>query len=208
MKTQAFGWLTAAVLAAGLNASYHDGGLEWAHRAVDQIEHSSAAVVALAGGHVGEFLAEARLVANHADMEQQAELQQPVMEQRIAQRNEQRMAHQETRSCPWATAIARIQTRVARAENSMAHFEAISDQQQAKLVRFEAGRDRLEARIEAQTARLHATAMTLSPMVMEKIEVPVHCQTVRVSVPQLPKLQIPSSVLHLDLPELKEADSL
>jgi hypothetical protein len=203
MKTQAFGWLMAAVLAAGLNTSYHDGGLEWAHRAVNQVEHTSAAVRALAGGHVGEFLAEARLVANHADMEQQAEMQQPVPEQRISR--------QAPRSCRWATAIARIQTRLARSERGMAQFEAMSDRQQAKLVRFEADRDRLEARIEAQTARLHVTAMTLSPVVMEKIEVPVHCKTIRVSVPQLPELQISSPVLHLDLPELpelKEADSL
>ncbi len=46
--TQAWGWLTAGVLAAGLNASYHDGGLQWAHQVADRVEHGSAAVLALA----------------------------------------------------------------------------------------------------------------------------------------------------------------
>lgn len=62
MKTQAWGWLVAAVLAAGLNASYHDGGLEWAHRIAEGVEHSSNAVLALATGHADRFLAEAQML--------------------------------------------------------------------------------------------------------------------------------------------------
>ncbi len=30
--TQGWGWLTAGVLALGLNGIYHDGGAAWAHR--------------------------------------------------------------------------------------------------------------------------------------------------------------------------------
>src|ERR1700739_2211262 len=84
MKTQAWGWLVAAVLAAGLNASYHDGRLEWAHRIAGSAEHSSNAVLALATGHAARFLAEAQLLG----------------------------ARQEAASCPLSTALARIQTRI------------------------------------------------------------------------------------------------
>ena len=47
--TQAWGWLVAAVLAAGLNASYHDGGLQWAHQIADRVEQRST--VATGAGH-------------------------------------------------------------------------------------------------------------------------------------------------------------
>ena len=63
MKTQAWGWLTAAVVAAGLNASYHDGGMEWAHQIADRVQHRVGAVVALATGNADQFLTEARFVA-------------------------------------------------------------------------------------------------------------------------------------------------
>ena len=66
MKTQAWGWLTAAVLAAGLNASYHDGGMQWAHRIADRVEHNSNAVLALATGHADEFVTEARVLSPRA----------------------------------------------------------------------------------------------------------------------------------------------
>ena len=46
MKTQAWGWLAAAVLAAGLNSSYHDGGLQWAHEIVGSVQHNTGAVLA------------------------------------------------------------------------------------------------------------------------------------------------------------------
>ena len=46
--SQAYAWLAAGVLAAGLNASYNDGGLQRVHEMVDQVEHSSTAVLTLA----------------------------------------------------------------------------------------------------------------------------------------------------------------
>jgi hypothetical protein len=60
--TQAWGWLAAGVLAAGLNASYHDGGLQRVHQIADRFEHNTATVVALASGRADQFLAEARLL--------------------------------------------------------------------------------------------------------------------------------------------------
>src|ERR1039458_1924177 len=88
--TQAWGWLVAAVLAAGLNASYHNGGLEWAHQIADRVEQGSAAVLAQASGHAGQFLTEARLLT----------------------------ARTETASCPFATTLTQVQTRIARSSNT------------------------------------------------------------------------------------------
>ena len=63
MKTnQAWGWLAAGVLAAGLNASYYDGGFRWAHRIADRICRNSAAALDLASEQTGQFLSEARLL--------------------------------------------------------------------------------------------------------------------------------------------------
>jgi hypothetical protein len=59
---QAWGWLAAGVLAAGLNASYHDGGLQRVHQIADRFEHNTATVVALASGRADQFLAEAQLL--------------------------------------------------------------------------------------------------------------------------------------------------
>lgn len=60
--TQAWGWLAAGVLAAGLNATYHDGGLQRVHQIANRVENHTAAVVAYASGRADQFLAETRLL--------------------------------------------------------------------------------------------------------------------------------------------------
>lgn len=59
MKTQAWGWLAAGVVALGLNGFYHDGGAQWLHQTVDRV----SAVLALATGRADEFLVQAQQVA-------------------------------------------------------------------------------------------------------------------------------------------------
>ncbi len=176
MKTQAWGWLAVAVLAAALNASYHDGGLEWAHRVADQIGHNSAAVLALASGRGDQFATEARLVT----------------------------AREETASCRWSGALARVESRVARAENGFAHVQAMSAREEAQWARLEASRARMEARVEAQAARFRAAA-ALSPvaysvpnMKMLNMKIPAVCPRVRVNVPRLPMVRIPAPVVHVE----------
>src|SRR5271165_3532209 len=162
--TQAWAWLVAGVLAAGLNASYHDGRLQWAHQIAEQIsfqvEHRSAAVLDLATGHADRFVSEARLLTTR----------------------------QETASCAWPTALARVQTRVARTRTGFGQtgfaqtrfqqagfdragfngFEAISAPQEAQLARFEVNRARLEKQIglqiEAQAAHLRMATATFTPV--------------------------------------------
>src|SRR5215831_7775386 len=119
MKTQAWGWLAAAVVAAGLNASYHDGGLQWAHQIMNQVRYNTGAVMALATGDADQFLTEARMLT----------------------------ARNETSSCPFATALARVETRM---EGSETQFEVMSARQQAELARLEVDR----ARMAAEVARI------------------------------------------------------
>jgi hypothetical protein len=157
MKTQAWGWLVAAVVAAGLNASYHDGGLEWAHRIADRVERNSAAVWALASGRADQFLAEARAVT----------------------------APEETPTC-WATTLARVQARLAHSENQFAHIEAVSGREQAQLAWLEANRGRIEARIAARTARIRIPAAAVNPGPFPIVRIPAICPRVHVNIPRIP----------------------
>ena len=116
MKTQAMGWLVVGVLAAGLNASYHNGGMEWAHQVADHVEHTSDAVLALAAGRADRFLTEARLAT----------------------------ARPEAPACPLSSALARAQATVERAQDLMsARQEARLARLEAKRERFEAQVDQV-----------------------------------------------------------------
>ena len=119
MKTQAWGWLATAVLAAGLNAGYHDGGFEWAHRIVGRVGHSTSAVLALATGRADQFLTEARIIA----------------------------AQRQSSSCPLKAALAEMQAALAPGETNVAEFEQMTARREAQLAKIEAKRARLETRL-------------------------------------------------------------
>lgn len=120
MKTnQAWAWLAAGVLAAGLNASYYDGNFQWAHRVADRIGHNSQAVVALASVGADQFLAEAQLL----------------------------MARNQNSSCPWAARMARAESKFTRSQSGFDQFEVMSARQEAELARLEANRARIETRV-------------------------------------------------------------
>jgi len=158
MKTQAWGWLGAAVLAAGLNATYHDGGMQWAHEIVDRVTSNTSAVLALATGNADQFVNEARVLT----------------------------AQTETRSCPLATALARVQTRIAGSETEFARFEVMTAREQAALARIEANR----ARIEARVARIRIPAVAMNQIVVPSPRVSV-CPRMRVNVPRVKIPAIP-----------------
>ncbi len=170
MKTkQAWGWLVAAVLAAGLNASYHNGGLQWAHEVADRLEHGSTAALSLASEHAGEFLSEARMLAD---------------------RNE-------TASCRLSTALARVQTKIARSETSVERFDVMSAREEAQLDRLEANRTRMEAQIARQTAHIKIATAAFAPINVRVA--PVVCPRIRVNVPRLPIVKLPAlPVIHID----------
>jgi hypothetical protein len=161
MKTQAWGWLVAAVLAAGLNASYHDGRLEWAHQIAGSIEHSSNAVLALATGHADRFLAEAQVLG----------------------------ARRETASCPLSTALARVQTRIVRSrmrtEQFNDSFEVMSAREEAAMAKMEAD----QARIEAEVARIRIPDADFAPAMVAVRQ--VSCPRVRFTMPEVPRIEVP-----------------
>jgi hypothetical protein len=174
---QAWGWLAAGVLAAGLNASYHDGRLGWMHQAVEQVEHNTRAVLALASGHADQFLTEARLVTA-------SEETVPLLRAPLAQGSH----------CRWATALARVQTRVARTETGFARVEVMSAREEAALARLEANR----ARIEAEAARFRVPAVAFSSVAFKT---PVVCPQVRVNIPRLPMIKLPEiPKIHIETP--------
>src|SRR5580692_651800 len=168
--TQAYAWLAAGVLAAGLNASYHDGGLQRVHEMVDRVGENSAAVLTLASGRADEFLSEMRWVTER----------------------------EKTASCPLARALARVQgrisqTEIARNQERLDRLEAMADREQA---RMEFNR----ARIEAQIIRIHVPAMALKPMVFSapklsacprvRVSMP---RLPRIQVPEIPVIHVESA---------------
>jgi hypothetical protein len=167
--TQAWGWLAAGVLAAGLNASYHDGGLQWAHQVADRMQHDSAAVLALASARADRFLAEARLLT----------------------------ARNETASCRWATMRDRVQSRIGQSmiDRSQAGWDVMSAHEEAQLARLEANRARMEAQIAAQTAHIRIAMADFDPVAFKAIPAPVVCPRIRVNVPRLPMIKAP--VIHV-----------
>ena len=164
---QAWGWLMAGVVAAGLNASYHDGGLRMVHEMVGRAGHNVEAVLALASGNADQFLTQARLVTARKLSDQQV------------------TAEEAAPSCPLARAMARVETRVARSDANWARFEAFGDREQARL-------DRSRARFEANMARVAQVRMpaaALQPMVYVNRTA---CSRVRVSVPQISMPKMPA----------------
>jgi hypothetical protein len=175
-STQAWGWLTAAVLAAGLNAAYHDGGLAWAHRVVYQVQHVSGAVVALASGHADQFLYEAETLTARNDGEMTAFSQ-----------NARATANQE----------------MARAEAAYARAQA---RQQAHCARMQAERARMEGRIaghgvfvrvpdvRVETAAIQIPgipAIRLPQIDLSQIK-SAHCSRIVVRVPAMPNISVPA----------------
>ena len=168
--TQAWGWLTAGVLAAGLNASYYDGGLQWAHQVADRVGQDSAVVLALASGRADQFLSEARLLT----------------------------AHNETAFCPWATTLARVQSTIVRSkiDRYQSGWDVMSARQEAQLAKLEANRARMEAQIAVQTAHLRIATANFAPVTFKSIPAPVVCPRIRVSAPRIPMIQPP--VIHIE----------
>lgn len=117
--TQGWAWLTAGVLALGLNGFYHDGGAAWAHRIVDRLTDRSEALVDMASTQGDRFMERTNLV----------------------------VARDETASCRFATAMARAQTKIAQTHTGMARFEVMSSRQEAAMARMEANRARIEAQV-------------------------------------------------------------
>jgi hypothetical protein len=161
----------AAVVAAGLNGSYHDGGFRWAHQFVSRVQHNSVAVLALATGRADRFLVEAQLIN----------------------------ARQE--ECPFATAMTRVQDedKVVPVEAQSDQFEAISDlmsaQEAAQLARLETNRARLEVKIANRMARFRFDPAVFNPVEFKDLKIQTPCPRVHITVP---KVSVPAAVVDID----------
>jgi hypothetical protein len=147
---QGWGWLTAGVLALGLNGFYLDGGAVWAHKIVDQVAERSGALVDLASERVDQVMEGANLVA----------------------------ARDEDASSRLAAAVARLETRIARTQTGLAHFGAMSARQEAVLARAQAERARIEAdmvRVQIATGvfRPMMVRVMQAPVVCPRVQVSV-----------------------------------
>jgi hypothetical protein len=168
---QAWGWLVAGVLAAGLNANYYDGGFQWAHRLTDRVEQNADAVLALASGQADQFLTEARMLS----------------------------ARNHSGSCPLSATLARVQTRIGRAQAGFDRLEAMSDTQEAQVEKFEANRDRMKARIMVNPVHVRVAMAAFAPVVLRSIPSPAVCPRARVNIPQVHMMKLPPMpVVHID----------
>ena len=192
MKTQAWGWLAAAVLAAGLNSSYHDGGLEWAHEIAGRVQHNTNAVLALATGRADQFLAEARMLK--LDREAGSVADQIVI------------AENQVPHCPFSAAVARVQSKLDESHAHLDRLQALSARQQAReqerLARLEANRARMEARFQSNLARFEVARhnfrfadgnFSFANQMVTPVAVHVSridCSRVRVTSPHIPQVHV------------------
>ena len=168
---QAWGWLAAGVLAAGLNANYYDGGFQSAHRIADRVGQNTAAVLALASGQADRFLTAARMLS----------------------------ARNHSASCPLSTTLARVQTRIARAQAGFNRLEAMSDKQEAQFAKLEANRAHMKAEIAVNPVQVRMAMAAFAPVVLRSIPIPAVCPRVRVNIPQVPMMKLPPMpVVHIE----------
>ncbi len=175
MKTnQAWGWLAGAVLAAGLNASYHDGGLEWAHQIADRVGNSSAAVLALASGRADQFLVEAQLLKQR----------------------------REAGSCRLGTTLALVQSKIARSQARFDGMSAREEAQLARLEANRARIEAQAARIRIPAAAFNPVLVRVSgASVCPRVRVNVQ-KLPMINMPVAPEIHIPQvhiPEVHIDM---------
>lgn len=159
MKTQAWGWLATAVLAAGLNSNYHNGGLQWLHDAADRMQHNTSAVLALATGRADRFLAEAQLASA-----------------------------QNSPSCPVGAALAAVRRSIAPVRNQQERIEVMTAREEAALARFEADRARMEAQlVRVNVANFTPMVVRAQRIACPRVQVNVpHIPAMRMPVVRIP----------------------
>ena len=163
---QAWGWLAAGVLAAGLNANYYDGGFRWAHGVADRVGQNSAAVLALASGQADQFLSEAKMLTGQ----------------------------NETVSCPLGTMLTRVQTRIAHSQPGTEHFHVMAPREQAQLAKLEANRAKMDAQaahFRIATAAFAPAAFRAipAPLLCPRVRVSIP-QVPMIKLPPMPVVHI------------------
>lgn len=189
--TQAWGWLAAGVLAAGLNASYHDGGLPVAHEVVSRLEHRSEVLLTLASARTEQFLAETAAEARLA----QARTRIVRSDAGLA-RVEVMSASDEAQLARFEANRAQIEAQVEAAQDeAQDQVQEVQDQVHARVAEVQA---RVRARVQANVVRIHIPAVAMSPVVVSTPRV-LACSRIRVNIPRPPVVRIPSvPVIHIE----------
>jgi hypothetical protein len=179
---QAWAWLTAGVLALGLNGFYQDGGAARVHQAVDRVRSglgSKFALVAdLATGHLDQLLLRANLAATRG----------------------------EARSCYVRTGIVRANSRMTGMGRAFSRFEEMSAQREAELARMQAQREQ----VQAQFADLRMTPVSFSDSDSDSgpacRRVVVHVPAVHVDIPEMhvdvPAVKVNVPQVHVEVPQV------
>lgn len=186
MKTTAWGWLTAGVLALGLNGFYQDGGAAWLHRAVEQVRaevaHGSGLLADLATGKIDRFMLRANILQART---------------------------QTAASCRASVATAKVQGKIARTQGQLAHFEVMSARQRAAFARMEARRAEMEAKLadmQFTPYEFESSTPVCRRIVVHVPEVHVNVPEVHVSVPRItvhqPAVKVEVPAVHVEVPEV------
>ena len=174
--TQAWIWLSAGVLAAGLNAVYHDGGAAQmreiacriADRVVNRVIDNSERVVARTADRADHLLTLARLTVRE----------------------------DESVPCRYKAVVPTLQARLdGQRDAEIARVNLLVAHKQAQLARVEADRDRVEAVLT--DIRIPNVEMHISSCPRIRVNVPripeVHVQVPNVRIPA-PEIQIDNSM--------------
>jgi hypothetical protein len=172
MKTQAWAWLTAGVVALGLNGFYHDGGAAWAHRIAERVSDRSDFVVQRVSDRADQLLAEVRMAG----------------------------VRDETASCRMSTALARFQTRMARTQNRLAQTRFAQTRfADSKIAQVDAQVVRMRfAPVVIDRAAFKRVVIDPIRIRVACPQVRVNVPAVRipvVSVPRMPAIRIPAPVI-------------
>lgn len=193
----------AGVVAAGLNAGFHQGGLRWAHQIAQDVEHNSAAVIALASGRADEFLAQAHLLSISASKDpcateqplgiEVAELANTDMHLDLPVRANKLQADSDQQI------QAEVPENVQEEVQEEARQEVQRDMQRAHL---EILRARAEAQVAQQSSHLREVSADFDSGLLRQISTEFHlvklpaCSRIRISVPTVPDAKIPA--VHVD----------
>ena len=182
MKTQAWGWLVAGVVALGANGLFHDAGVNWAHRIADQAQYKAEAFMS---GRGGQLLAMAQLLNTRTEI-----VSAPI-ENAVAQ-VQNHIAQSQAGFAHLQAMPAREQSACARLEAGRARIQAQQAKMEAQQARMEAQQVRMEARLESRIAHMRVPAN----FVPVDVRVPAACSGVRISMPRVP--MVPARMIHID----------
>jgi hypothetical protein len=172
MDRQTWGWLMVGVLAAGLNAAYHDGAGEWAHRIVDGVQYRSEVIVATAQGTADRFLSEAHVLS----------------------------ARNEAHSCRVAAAIARLQSKFAREQAGFESRSAREQAQVARVEAQRARIEARSQRVAVITTAFESRPVPVCARVRVSIpRMPAMPQMPAMPTIKMPAIKIPAPVIDVEL---------